>query len=169
LLSKLAQIDGIRILASIDHINAPSIWDQKKLSDFNWIWHDVTTFSSYTEETSFETSFLVQPSNELMLSSLVHVFRSLNPKAKSIFLMLANYQLDNKDNANYVGMSYQDCYHKCREKFLVTSDLTLKAQLTEFKDHNLIKFKKGLDSSEHLYIPLDSKLLSEFVEQQNSL
>ena len=39
-------------------------------------------------------------------------------------------------------MSFGDLYQKCREKFLVNSDLTLRAQLTEFKDHKLIKFKK---------------------------
>ena len=33
-------------------------------------------------------------------------------------------------------------YTRCREKFLVNSDTNLRAQLTEFKDHKLIKVKK---------------------------
>ena len=40
------------------------------------------------------------------------------------------------------GMSFQELYQKCREAFLVNSDLTLRAQLTEFRDHKLIKSKK---------------------------
>ena len=39
-------------------------------------------------------------------------------------------------------MSLQDLYQRCREAFLVNSDLTLRAQLTEFRDHKLIKSKK---------------------------
>ena len=35
-----------------------------------------------------------------------------------------------------------DLYTRCREKFLVNSDTNLRAQLTEFKDHKLIKVKK---------------------------
>ena len=33
-------------------------------------------------------------------------------------------------------------YQKCREAFLVNSELTLRAQLTEFRDHKLIRSKK---------------------------
>lgn len=40
------------------------------------------------------------------------------------------------------GMSLQDLYQRCRESFLVNSDLTLRAQLIEFRDHKLIKSKK---------------------------
>lgn len=40
------------------------------------------------------------------------------------------------------GLSFQDFYQQCREAFLVNSDLTLRAQLTEFRDHKLIRTKK---------------------------
>lgn len=40
------------------------------------------------------------------------------------------------------GLSFQDFYQRCREAFLVNSDLTLRTQLTEFKDHKLIRTRK---------------------------
>ena len=40
------------------------------------------------------------------------------------------------------GLSFNSCYSKCREQFLVNSDSTLKAQLIEFRDHKLITSKK---------------------------
>lgn len=43
---------------------------------------------------------------------------------------------------NSTGLSFQDFYQQCREAFLVNSDLTLRAQLTEFRDHKLIRTKK---------------------------
>lgn len=39
-------------------------------------------------------------------------------------------------------MSFQDFYQRCREAFLVNSDLTLRTQLTEFRDHKLIRTRK---------------------------
>ncbi|KAJ3219299.1 Origin recognition complex subunit 2 [Dinochytrium kinnereticum] len=40
----------IRIIASMDHINAPLLWDQTLTEDFRWLWKDVTSFSDYLEE-----------------------------------------------------------------------------------------------------------------------
>ena len=81
-----------------------SVWDQTKACRFNWLWHDTTTFDNYTEETSYENSILVQQTGALLLSSLSHVMRSLTPNARGIFLLLAKYQLENKDNATYLGV-----------------------------------------------------------------
>ena len=42
------------------------------------------------------------------------------------------------------GIPFQMLYQKCRENFLVNSDQTLRTQLTEFRDHKLIKSRKVL-------------------------
>ncbi|KAK7080938.1 Origin recognition complex subunit 2, partial [Halocaridina rubra] len=165
-LAQLASLPSVHLLASIDHINAPLILDSEKMSSYNALWYDATTFSPYTEETSYENSLLLNQSGALALSSLIHVFRSLTPNAKGIFLLLAKYQLDQKDNSNYAGLSFGDMYQRCRDSFLVNSDLTLRAQLTEFKDHKLIRVKKGVDGIENLLIPLDSSTLQDFISQE---
>jgi len=165
-LSYLASSSKIHVIASIDHINAPIVWDQNHSSRYNWLWFDVTTYDRYTEETSFENSLLVQQTGSLALSSLTHVLRSLTPNARGIFMLLAEYQLECADDQN--GISFGDLYKKSRERFLVNSDLTLRAQLTEFKDHKLIKFKKGFDGVETLSIPLTLSCLKQFMEEQSS-
>ena len=166
-LSILAVSQHIHVIASVDHINAALLWDQTKLSGFNWVWHDVTTFEPYREETSYENSLLVRQSGSLALSSLTHVMKSLTPNARGIFKLLANYQLEHKQEAekNYQGLSFGECYRRCREKFLVNSDLTLRAQLTEFKDHKLVRLVKGNDGVEYLLIPVDDATLSQFLSE----
>ena len=166
-LSLLAQSPSIHILASIDHINAPLSWDQRKLSKFNWMWHDVTTYELYHDETSYENSLLVRQSGTLALNSLTHVTKSLTPNARGIFKLLVKYQLEHKSDSEsiYQGMSFHDCYVKCREKFLVNSDMTLRAQLTEFRDHKLVRSRKGSDGVEYLFIPIDNGALAQFLEQ----
>ena len=168
-LSLLAQSPSIHILASIDHINAPLSWDQRKLSKFNWLWHDVTTYELYHDETSYENSLLVRQSGTLALSSLTHVTKSLTPNARGIFELLVKYQLEHKSDSEniYLGMSFHDCYVKCREKFLVNSDMTLRAQLTEFRDHKLVRSRKGHDGVEYLFIPIDNGALTQFLEQKD--
>ncbi|MCJ8737486.1 hypothetical protein PDJAM_G00024550 [Pangasius djambal] len=166
-LGQLASIPNMHMLASIDHINAPLVWDHSKMCVFNWLWYETTTFLPYAEETSYENSLLVQQTGALALSSLTHVLRSLTPNARGIFRLLAEFQLENKDNPSYTGLSFQDFYQRCREAFLVNSDITLRTQLTEFRDHKLIRTKKGADGIEYLLIPVDAGTLTDFLEKED--
>uniref|UniRef100_A0A8C2VV41 Origin recognition complex subunit 2 n=2 Tax=Chinchilla lanigera TaxID=34839 RepID=A0A8C2VV41_CHILA len=166
MIGQLSSLRNIYLIASIDHLNAPLMWDHAKQSLYNWLWYETTTYSPYTEETSYESSLLVKQSGSLPLGALTHVLRSLTPNARGIFRLLMKYQLDKQEDPSYTGLSFQDFYQQCREAFLVNSDLTLRAQLTEFRDHRLIRTKKGADGVEYLLIPVDSATLINFLEEE---
>ncbi|XP_051943124.1 origin recognition complex subunit 2 [Hippocampus zosterae] len=167
-LGQLASLPNIHLVATIDHINAPLVWDQFQQSQFNWLWWECVTFKHYTEETSYENSLLVQQTGALALSSLTHVLRSLTPNARGIFKLLVKFQLENKDNPSYAGLSFQDFYQRCRESFLVNSDLTLRTQLTEFRDHKLIRTRKGADGVEYLMVAVNTSILLDYLENENA-
>uniref|UniRef100_A0A665XDK7 Origin recognition complex subunit 2 n=2 Tax=Echeneis naucrates TaxID=173247 RepID=A0A665XDK7_ECHNA len=165
-LGQLASLHNLHLVASLDHINAPLVWDQFKQSQFNWLWWECVTFQHYAEETSYENSLLVQQTGALALSSLTHVLRSLTPNARGIFKLLVKFQLENKDNPSYTGLSFQDFYQRCREAFLVNSDLTLRTQLTEFRDHKLIRTRKGADGVEYLIVAVNASTLMDFLDNE---
>ncbi|KAA8587446.1 hypothetical protein FQN60_016308 [Etheostoma spectabile] len=167
-LGQLASLPNLHLVASLDHINAPLVWDQFKQSQFNWLWWECVTFQHYAEETSYENSLLVQQTGALALSSLTHVLRSLTPNARGIFKLLVKFQLENNDNPSYTGLSFQDFYQRCREAFLVNSDLTLRTQLTEFRDHKLIRTRKGADGVEYLIVAVDASTLMDFLENEKA-
>ena len=50
LLNALASLRGVQIAASIDHINAPTIWTSTELLARRWLWHDLTTLAAYDIE-----------------------------------------------------------------------------------------------------------------------
>lgn len=164
ILSRLVAIENVHMLASVDHINAPLLWDQQTASRYNFTWWDVTSYQPYTSETAYEYSLLVQQSGDLGLSSLTTLFHSLTTNAKKIFLLIVNYQLDNK-TSHYAGMPFKDLYKASRQRFLVSTDMALRTQLKEYIDHQILKIKKSLkDASELLLIPMENQLLKEFVE-----
>ncbi|KAL5257220.1 hypothetical protein ACHWQZ_G012231 [Mnemiopsis leidyi] len=162
-LAELSAIEHVHVIATIDHINAPLLWDEQKSKMFNWLWFDCTTFHSYSDETSIETSLMVKQTGAITLSSMTHVLRSLTPNARGIFKLLATFQQES--GPDFQGITFQDFYMKCREKFLVNSDATLRTQLTEFKDHMLIK-TRHVDGSEVLYIPVEPKILQQFLDSE---
>ena len=165
-LSLLATCPRIRIIASVDHLNAPLLWDEIITSRYNWIWHDATTFERYTAETSYENSLLIKQSSSLAMSSLTHVLKSLPDKAQKIFELMATYHLERKDEPSYSGMTFSELYRKCREGFLANSDTTLRAQLTEFLDHKLIKSSKRADGAETLTVLVQQSVLEKFIDQK---
>jgi len=62
-------------------------------------------------------------------------------------------------------MPFRDLYWSAREALLVSSDLALRAQLTEFLDHRLVRQRRSPDGSELLHVPVDSTVLKHFLEQ----
>ncbi|KAG6444219.1 hypothetical protein O3G_MSEX003265 [Manduca sexta] len=103
-LASISQIKNVHTIATIDHINAPLLWDHSKLSKFNFTWWDVTTFLPYSEETSYENSIMTHRSGALQLSSLRSVYQSLTANAKGIFNIIIQYQLENVKQAHYQGI-----------------------------------------------------------------
>uniref|UniRef100_A0A1B6F214 Origin recognition complex subunit 2 n=1 Tax=Cuerna arida TaxID=1464854 RepID=A0A1B6F214_9HEMI len=159
-LSRLASLQKVHLVASVDHINCPLLWDQGKLSGYNFMWEDVTTLLPYIEETSYETSLMAQNSGTLALSSLLSVYRSLPHNSRGVFRIILEKHLD-ANSQKYTGMAFSELYGRCREEMLVTSDLALRTMLTEFLDHQMVKWRRD----EQLYIPTDLSVLRQFHAQ----
>lgn len=80
-----------------------SVWNHYNLSKFNFTWWDVTSFLPYSDETSFESSMMVQRTSNLALSSLRNVFLSLTTNSKGIYMIIVKHQLKNGNNQYYQG------------------------------------------------------------------
>lgn len=118
LLSRLAKIKNIHLLASIDHINAPMMWDQTCVSNFNFLWWDSTTLLPYTKETAFENSVFLQNSGELSLAAMNNVFQSLTSNARGIYRLMVDNQLKKKKDSSYQGKEF------------FSSSISIKQQIT---------------------------------------
>ena len=165
-LAHLASHPLVHLVCSIDHINAPLLWDQQCLSKFNFIWFDCTTFLPYLEEAGGVDNLMVKKTEEVALASLGSVWASLTPNAKKIYTIIIRYQIENMDGVEkYPGIYLMELYRICRSEFLVASDLALRAHLAEFRVHKLVKSKKGDDGGEYLLIPFNKQTLKIFLEK----
>lgn len=103
IISRLAKIKNLHLIASIDHINAPLMWDQTCMDNFNFVWYDCTTMLPYKNETAFENSVFFQNSGELDLAAMSNVFRSLTTNARGIYMILVKNLIANHKDSNYQG------------------------------------------------------------------
>ncbi|KAJ2272842.1 Origin recognition complex subunit 2 [Coemansia sp. RSA 371] len=163
-LSVLASSPRIHFLASVDHIEAPLIWDTSSITKFNWIWHDLTTFEPYTVETSYEN--LSTETKKIGPRGVLHVLASLTENAKGVFRVLAEFQIAESimDTKQSAEMPYNSYFTMCRDQFLVSSETTFRSQLTEFRDHKVIQSRHTPDGTEFVFIPLPSSTLETILE-----
>ena len=87
-ISNLVNHPKIHLICSIDHINAPLIWDQSCLSKLNLIWFDTTTFLPYLAEAGDANTLMVRKTGQSALASLSSVWASLTPNAKKIYIVI---------------------------------------------------------------------------------
>lgn len=64
-------------------------------------------------------------------------------------------------------MPFDNLYTVSRERFLVSSQVTLNSHLTEFKDHELVKTRRRSDGQDCLYIPLANDALEKLLSEIN--
>ncbi|KAL5992759.1 Origin recognition complex subunit 2 [Asimina triloba] len=163
LLARVASCSQVYMVASIDHVNAPLLWDKKMVhTQFNWCRYHVPTFAPYKAEGVFHPLILANSGATQNAKSAAIVLQSLTPNAQSVFRVLAEYQLGHPDEE---GLPTNNLYTMCRERFLVSSQLTLNSHLTEFRDHDLVKTRRNADGQDCFYIPLASEALEQLLQE----
>ncbi|KAF7138592.1 hypothetical protein RHSIM_Rhsim07G0229700 [Rhododendron simsii] len=156
-LARMAACSHICVVASIDHVNAPLLWDKKMVhTQFNWCWYHVPTFAPYKVEATFYPLILTHGGTTQSVKTASIVLQSLTPNAQNVLYGCVNLFI-------IPGMPVNNLYTICRERFLVSSQVTLNSHLTEFKDHELVKIRRHSDGQDCLYIPLATEALEKLI------
>ncbi|KAF9041255.1 origin recognition complex subunit 2-domain-containing protein [Panaeolus papilionaceus] len=199
ILSLLAHNPKIHLIASIDHTNAPMLWTSSEIfarkppegsssssKGFAWLWHDLTTLASYDFELAFvdRTSLsgahtggarkkvdtlAAQNATAMSETAASHILASVTQKAKKLFALLGQRQLDaiegtedaSLNDLQQYGMAYDVLFSSARDNFIATSDTALRSLLGEFRDHSLIvSAQSTAGSGEILWIPMRKERLA---------
>jgi len=158
-LTKLVQLPKIKLICSIDKVYGPFVLDQNQFTSFNFLTFDVATFAPYFVETRQAGNLFAKGSSQVGLASLQHVFDSLTENGKGVLKLIIKEQI-NQMAKQKDGPNFKELYKLCRKAFLVNSEVGLKAQLVELKDHRLIP-----DSNEQIRIQLAPAQLESFLQQ----
>lgn len=172
ILAMLGECDYINMIASVDHVNAPLLWNSAKLSQFGFIWYELTTFDPYEVETSYESILdVVAGKRQTGARGAQYVLASLTGNARGIYRVLLTYQLelmgdvdDAVKGAEKYGLEYRTLYSKCSEEFLASNDIMFRTLLKEFYDHQMIMSKKEHTGNEIIWAPFEKAVLERLLE-----
>ncbi|KAJ3778606.1 origin recognition complex, subunit 2 [Lentinula raphanica] len=202
-LSMLALNPKIHIVASVDHINAPILWSSSEISarkdaveeeadvfarrGFSWLWHDMTTLTPYDFELSHADRSSISGvwgsarkrdatqngASMITETAALHVLASVTAKAKKLFTLMAEKQLEAiaaatnpgpADDLQQYAIGYDALYQSARTDFIATNDTALRALLGEFRDHDLVVGAQQGSSGEVLWIPMRKERLAKLLK-----
>ncbi|RFU74631.1 origin recognition complex subunit 2 [Trichoderma arundinaceum] len=137
ILAQLAAHPQINLIGSADTPDFPLLWDIGVRSDFNFVFHDCTTFSPFKVELD-----VVDDVHELLgrqsqrvngREGVAFVLKSLTENAKNLFRLLVGEVLiameDEGDDG--VGLEYRMVYNKAVEEFICSSEMAFRTLLKE--------------------------------------
>lgn len=179
-------VNAIRLIASIDHVDAPALlWSVSAMTMFSWIWKEVHTCRPYIDELvmlekdEFSTSnskkrrssagakkqqaFLVDGEGA---DRVMEVLRNLATRYTEVIQILATMQLDAQTASPSQQIQWIDAANllqQCLNKCTVKSDSQLRTFLNELEDHELVIIQKQGSTSVVVRIPYTNEKLYEIL------
>jgi len=191
LIARLASNPHINLLATCDTPNFPLLWDSSLREQYNFLFHDCTTFAAYEAEIS-----VVDDVHQLLGRSgrrvggkegVGFVLQSLPENARNLYRVLISEQLTAMDDgvgpqeaddedidvrgpdgakggSGEAGVEYRFLYQKAVEEFICSSEMAFRTLLKEFHDHQMITSKKDALGTEILSVPFRREELEAILE-----
>ncbi|SCU91735.1 LAFA_0F05490g1_1 [Lachancea sp. 'fantastica'] len=165
MLSLLARVRQIALIASTDHIYAPLLWDHVRAQNFNFVFHDITNYESYAVESSFgDVLKLGKSQGTTGAEGARYVLQSLTTNSKRMYKLLIETQLSamegsqskisaNKKGTHTYGIEFKQFYHMCAAEFIASNEVSLRSMLGEFIEHRMAALTKNRSGAETLYVP----------------
>ncbi|KAF6223557.1 hypothetical protein HO133_000400 [Letharia lupina] len=161
LLAQLAASPHIHLLATCDTPNFPLLWDTNLRDQYNFLFHDTTTFESYSP---VEIGSVIDDVNELLGRSgrsvkgkegVGFVLRSLPENARSLYRVLIAELLAamDEEGGGEGGMEYKVLYQKVVEEFICSNEMGFRQLLKEFYDHQMVVSRRDGSGAELLGVP----------------
>lgn len=180
LLSQLMALPEVWAMSSTDHINASLLWDLSKLKNLNFIWHNLTTYSTYQRETSFRDVISLGKSKKFVGGlGAKFVLRSLTDNHRNLYRELLIAQLDNMEKlvpsaSGRMGMKgnikvaveLKNLYNTCLDEFITSNEMNFRTFLKEYIEHKMCQLVKDSSGVEMIFIPFTYEEIQNIYKQE---
>jgi origin recognition complex subunit 2 len=191
LLAKIAAHPSINVVATADTPSFPLMWNNTLRDQFNFVFHDCTTYAPYEAELS-----VVDDVHDLLgrkgrriggKEGVGFVLKSLPENARNLYrvllteiLAILTNEMDDEprdgdgddllvtkkgpESEGDVGIDLRLLYQKASEEFICSSEMNFRTLLKEFHDHEMIVSRRDAGGTEVLGVPLGREEMEGVLE-----
>lgn len=177
-LSQLAALENVWFITSTDNINASLLWDLNRFKNFNFLWHDLTTYEPYMVEMSFKEVLSVgQSKKSIGTNAAGIVLSSLNTNSKRLYKVLLQAQMkkleENSTESARSGLraniklavEFRTVFERCQKEFIVSNESNFRSILKEFVEHNMCTISKTARGTEVVFVPFSYAEMEKVVNE----
>lgn len=165
-LSQLAAVPNVWFVTSTDNVNASLLWDLNRFKNFNFLWHDLTTYEPYSVEMSFKDVLSMGQSKKFLGSKgSRYVLASLSSNAKNLYKILLQAQVkilrESSTKAGRTGLranvkvavEFRSLYKQCEEAFVTSNEMNFRSILGEYVEHKMCNLTRNSRGTEVVFVP----------------
>ncbi|EGV60862.1 hypothetical protein CANTEDRAFT_128559 [Yamadazyma tenuis ATCC 10573] len=177
-LCQLANLPEVKLICSAENIAAPLLWDSFKAENYNFVYHDITTYQPYIVETSFKDAIDIGKTKRTSSSrGAMFVLRALNENSKTIYKILLESQIERIKQLNpksgvrstrgtlRTAIDFKALHKNCMEHFVTSNEISFRAMLTEFLEHNMCKLTKDDAGTEKVFIAYTFEEMNKLLKE----
>lgn len=163
ILSQLASLPDVWLITSVDNINASLLWDLYRFKNFNFLWHDATTYEPYTVERSFKDVLSMGRSKKFGgVVRAKYVLSSLSDNAKKLYSILLKLQLDKMKATSKnpgirgsakLAIDFTKLYDESVQEYVTSNEMNMRSMLQEYVEHKMCVLHKDPQGKEVVYVP----------------
>lgn len=167
ILSQLAALPDVWLLTSVDNVNASLLWDLYRFKNFNFLWHDATTYKPYGVELSFKDVLSMGRSKRFVGSKgAKYVLTSLSSNAQNLYRVLLQMQLKLLEESTAsksgrtglrgsirLGVEFKALYDQCLKEYVTSNEMNFRSILGEYVEHKMCSLTKNASGKEIVFIP----------------
>lgn len=192
LLARLAATPMIRLLVTADTPNFLLMWDINLCDQYNFVFHDCTTFGPFDAEFDIveEVHGILGRKGRRIggKEGVGFVLKSLPENAQNLYRLIltelismmdeghnSDDELDGNgqgisgpdgdgNNKDETGIEFRMLYQKATEEFIASSEMMFRTLLKEFHDHQMITSRMDTSGMEILGVPLSRQEMEGVLE-----
>lgn len=167
ILSQLAALPDVWLITSVDNVNASLLWDLYRFKNFNFLWHDATTYDPYGVELSFKDILSMGRSKKFVGSKgAKFVLTSLSSNAQKLYKVLLQMQIKVLEESTSskagrtglrgslkLGVEMKLLYEECLKEFVTSNEMNFRSILGEYVEHKMCSLTKNASGKEVVFIP----------------
>lgn len=165
-LSQLAALPNVTLLTSTDNINCSLLWDLHRFKNFNFLWHNTTTYEPYTMELLFKDVLTMGQSKKFVgVKGVKYVLSSLSDNARKLYFLLLKLQMKQMEESTSkrgrtglratikFGIPFRDFYDRCVEEYITSNEMNLRNMLGEYVEHKMCVVGRNQSGKELVHVP----------------